>query len=102
FTIDNDKINVLEALGMAGDMTAFGKRENVMIIREIDGKRNMARLNLNNSDALKSPYFYLQQNDIIYVEPSLIKGKQANRDPNTIPLLLAAISVLTLVVSRFF
>src|SRR5690606_8549844 len=75
FTVDNDKVNVMEALGMAGDMTAYGQRENVLIIREVDGRRNMARLDLNSSAAFNSPYFYLQQNDIVYVEPSIIKEK---------------------------
>lgn len=69
FTIDTEKINVLEALGLAGDMTAFGKRENVLVIREKEGVRTTARINLNNKDVLNSPFFYLQQNDIVYVEP---------------------------------
>ena len=70
FTIDTEKINVLEALGLAGDMTAYGRRENVLIIREKQGVRKTTRINLNNKDVLNSPYFYLQQNDIVYVEPS--------------------------------
>jgi len=69
FQVSSEKINVLEALGLAGDMTQFGNRTNVLIIREKDGLRTTARLNLNNKDVLNSPYFYLQQNDIIYVEP---------------------------------
>ena len=69
FTVTSEKINVLEALGLAGDMTAYGRRENVLIIREKDGVRSTARINLNNKDVLSSPYFYLQQNDIVYVEP---------------------------------
>jgi polysaccharide biosynthesis/export protein len=70
FTVDTEKINVLEALGLAGDMTAYGRRENVLIIREQQGVRRTTRINLNNKDVLNSPYFYLQQNDIVYVEPS--------------------------------
>lgn len=70
FTVDREKINVLEALGLAGDMTSFGRRENVLIIREQQGVRRTTRINLNNKDVLNSPYFYLQQNDIVYVEPS--------------------------------
>ncbi len=69
FTIPTEKITILEALGLAGDMTAYGKRENVLIIREKDGIRSTSRINLNNKDVLSSPYFYLQQNDIVYVEP---------------------------------
>lgn len=69
FTIPTEKITILEALGLAGDMTAYGRRESVLIIREKDGVRSTSRINLNNKDVLSSPYFYLQQNDIIYVEP---------------------------------
>ena len=70
FTIATEKINVLEALGLAGDMTVYGRRENVLIIREKGGIRSTAKINLNNKDVLTSPYFYLQQNDIVYVEPN--------------------------------
>ncbi|MEJ1236943.1 polysaccharide biosynthesis/export family protein [Chryseolinea sp. T2] len=69
FVVETEKINVLEALGLAGDMTEFGRRENVLIIREKDGIRTSARLNLNNKAVLTSPFYYLQQNDIVYVEP---------------------------------
>ena len=69
FVVETEWINVLEALGLAGDMTEFGRRENVLIIREKDGIRTTARINLNNKAVLTSPYYYLQQNDIVYVEP---------------------------------
>src|SRR5690606_22386711 len=78
--VDNDKINVLEALGMAGDMTAYGKRENVLVIREDQGRRHMARLDLNSRAAFESPYFYLQQNDIVYVEPDIMKERNVSRN----------------------
>lgn len=102
FTVDNDRINVLEALGLAGDMTAFGKRENVLVIRESEGTRYMERLDLNSTETLSSPYFYLQQNDIVYVEPSLMKERQANRNPDTLPIVMGLISITTIIVSRFF
>lgn len=100
FTVDNEKINVLEALGRAGDMTPFGMRENVLVIREVDGKRQMARLNLNSSSAFQSPYFYLQQNDIVYVEPSEMKGRQANRNPNSVPIIMGLLSIATIIITR--
>jgi polysaccharide biosynthesis/export protein len=78
FIIPTERINILEALGLAGDMTQFGLRDNVLIIRESDGVRSATRLNLNNKDILESPNFYLQQNDVIYVEPSKVKQIQAN------------------------
>ncbi|HEX6892993.1 MAG TPA: polysaccharide biosynthesis/export family protein [Chryseolinea sp.] len=80
FTVPTEKINILEALGLAGDMTAYGRRESVLIIREKNGVRSTARVNLNNKDVLTSPYFYLQQNDIVYVEPNN-KVKTADTAP---------------------
>jgi polysaccharide export outer membrane protein len=83
FTLNTEKVSVLEALGLAGDMTAFGKRENVLIIREDGGIRRTGRINLNNKDVLNSPFYYLQQNDIVYVEPAnrakLAETAQSNR-----------------------
>jgi polysaccharide export outer membrane protein len=84
FTIPSEKINILEALGMAGDMTAYGKRENVLIIREVDDVRTVSRLNLNSKDVLSSPYFYLQQNDVVYVEPDKVKHIQASTNTRMI------------------
>src|SRR5690606_16855091 len=59
FVLPSERTNILTAIGMAGDLTIFGKRENVLLIREEDGVRTMVRLNLNNKDVLNSPYFYL-------------------------------------------
>ncbi|MFD2203290.1 polysaccharide biosynthesis/export family protein [Shivajiella indica] len=97
FVIPTEKITVLEALGLAGDMTAYGKRENVLVIREIDGVRTASRINLNEKGVLNSPYYYLQQNDIVYVEPYKTKAIQADANPQKIAVILAAIN-LTIVV----
>lgn len=72
-TAFDDNMNVLEALGQVGDLTLYGKREDVLVIREENGIRTMARLNLNDSKVFESPYFYLHQNDVIYVEPDKAK-----------------------------
>ena len=95
FTVATEKINVLEALGLAGDMTAYGKRENVLIIREQQGVRKSARINLNNKDVLNSPYFYLQQNDIVYIEPES-RAKVAETAPGNryIPIWVSFISTI--------
>lgn len=100
FTVNNDNINLLEALGMAGDMTLYGKRDNVLIIREQNGKRSMHRVNLNRKDVLNSPYFYLQQNDIVYVEPDKAKGAQISTGRQVLPYLVSAASIITVIVSR--
>lgn len=101
FTIASERINVLEALGMAGDMTAFGKRENVLIIREEAGDRTLTRLDLSRRDVLQSPYFYLQQNDVVYVEPDRRKEVQASTNTRLLSVFVAAVSIVTLIVSRF-
>lgn len=70
---DNEDVNLLEGLAMAGGISIYGKMENVLVIREQNGERTMARLNLNSKEILNSPYFFLQQNDIVYVEPDKAK-----------------------------
>lgn len=74
YSIINERVTLLDALGLAGDMTIYGKRDNVLITRETNGKLEFARLNLNTDEALKSPYYYLQQNDVIYIEPNSVKS----------------------------
>ncbi len=93
FTVPTEKINILEALGLAGDMTPYGKRENVLIIREKDGIRSATRVDLNKNDILSSPYYYLQQNDVIYVEPDKIKAIQASTNQRSLTLLGITTSV---------
>ncbi len=84
FTISNEKVNLLEALAMAGDMTIYGIRDNVKLIREDSaGKRKIITLNLNDTDILQSPYYYLQQNDIVYVTPNKTKAKTSNISAST-------------------
>ncbi|SIR10297.1 polysaccharide biosynthesis/export family protein [Pontibacter lucknowensis] len=70
---DNEDVNLLEGFAMAGGISVYGKMEKVLIIREENGVRTMARVNLNKKETLYSPYFYLQQNDIVYVEPTNAK-----------------------------
>lgn len=102
FSVDNDRINVLEALGMAGDMTPYSVRENVLVIREKNGIRSMQRLNLTQKDVFKSPFFYLQQNDVVYVQPeNKLKAQEARSNSyRWVPILTAAISALAIVLSR--
>lgn len=77
-SVPSEKINIIEAIGLAGDLTPFGKRENILLMREVGEERTTVRLNLNEKAILDSPYFYLQQNDIIYVEPDKARALQAN------------------------
>lgn len=101
FVVPTERINVLEALGLAGDMTPFGRRENVLLVRERDGVRSTTRLDLNNKELLNSPYFYLQQNDVLYVEPDRIKEVQASTNTRTLTIASLGVSVLVALVFNF-
>jgi len=94
FTVANEKINVFEALALAGDMTIWGRRENVKLIREdSSGKKYIAVLDLTKTDIIDSPYFYLQQNDVLYVEPNKAKAKNSDIGQST-TLIFSATSIL--------
>lgn len=94
FTISNEKVNLLEALAMAGDMTVWGVRDNVKLIREgANGKQEIVTLDLNKAGTILSPYYWLQQNDIVYVTPN--KAKARNSDiGNSTSLWFSATSIL--------
>ena len=78
FTVTRNKINVLEALAMAGDMTIYGKRDNVKILRETkNGEYEIHELDLRDANLLNSPYFYLQQRDVVYVEPNEVMAQNS-------------------------
>ncbi len=99
FTVSNEKVNVLEALAMAGDMTVYGVRTNVKLIREdADGKREIKELDLTKSDLVLSPYFYLRQNDILYVTPNKTKAKNSDIG-NTTTTVISATSILVSIAS---
>jgi len=99
FSITNERINLLEALGRAGDMTPYGKRENVLVIRENGSERTLVRMNLNKKDILNSPYFYLKQNDVVYVEADKAKEKVFSNSNRLMPVWLTAISSITVIVT---
>lgn len=102
FTISNEKVNLLEALAMAGDMTVYGLRDNVRLIREdSNGKQQIITLDLNKAETILSPYYWLQQNDIIYVTPN--KAKARNSDiGNSTSLWFSATSILVSLASLLF
>ena len=100
FTVPSEKINILTALGMAGDLTVYGKRENILLIREEEGVRTMTRVNLNSKEILDSPYFYLQQNDVVYVEPVEARAAQASLTRSNISIALSVASVLAIILTR--
>ena len=94
FTINNEKVNIFEALALAGDLTIWGMRDNVKLIREdAVGQREIINLNLNQVDIVTSPYYYLQQNDILYVTPNKSKAKNSGIGQST-SLWFSATSIL--------
>lgn len=101
FTLPNEKPSVLDALGLAGDITIFGKRNNVLLIRDSDGRKAITRLNLDSTKIMNSPYFYLKPNDVLYVEPTESRVASTNAfRTRDIAVLSAGISLLTVVAAR--
>jgi len=100
YIMPNEKVSILDAISMAGDLTVYGKRDNVLLIRENpDGTRTPYRVNLKKSDFMSSPFFFLRQNDYIYVEPS--PSKSASTDALQARNISIISSVLTLLIVFF-
>lgn len=99
-TVPSEKISMLKAIGLAGDLTIYGKRDNVLLIREENGKKTTRHIDLNSSNFFNSPYYYLQPNDVIYVEPNKNKASTALRNPQILPMVLSSLSVLAIVIDR--
>jgi len=93
FIFQNERITILDALGLAGDLNITGLRSNILVIREIDGKKTGIRIDLTKSELINSPVYYLQQNDVVYVEQNKTKVNSARYSSNT-GVVLSAISVL--------
>ena len=102
-TSDREKCSLIDALAMSGDIGILGKRDNIMLIREAaNGEKSVHRLNMLDANIMKSPYFYLQQNDVIYVEPNSIKKTNASIGASTqlwLSLAGVLVSSATLVVN---
>lgn len=98
--VPNEKITLLEALGLAGDLTLYARRDNVMILRDEEGNKVIKRLNLQSSEILTSPYFYLKSNDVVYVEPTKSRVASTARFYQWIPIILSGISLAIIVIDR--
>ena len=96
YTIPNDRATLIEVLGLAGDLTAYGKRENILIIREQNNIRTIMRADLTSRNILNSPAYHLQQNDIVYVEPVSIRSLQTKAFPFYLQFVGLGISTLGL------
>ena len=102
FQVSREKITILEALAQAGDLTIYGVRDRVKLIREdATGKKSVETLNLNDANIINSPYYYLQQNDVVYVEPNKIKA-QNSKVGQTTTLWFSATSILVSLTSLLY
>lgn len=98
--LPDQKISILDAIGLAGDMTPFGRRDKVLVIREINNQRTVGEVDIRTADMYKSPFFYLQQNDLVYVEPS--KRKPTGNEQvlmRNVTIVTSIVSVIALVVT---
>jgi len=102
FQVSREKITILEALAQAGDLTIYGVRDKVKLIREdISGKKQIVTLDLNDANLVNSPYYYLQQNDVVYVEPNKVKA-QNSKVGQTTTLWFSATSILISLTSLLY
>ncbi|MBO9639373.1 MAG: polysaccharide biosynthesis/export family protein [Siphonobacter aquaeclarae] len=99
FLINNEQVTLLQALGMANDLTIYGKRENVLIIREENGKKTFSRVDLTKRDFFRSPYYYLHPNDIVYVEPGPARAASTDNSYRILPIVISGASAVLVLVS---
>lgn len=92
YSFPTEKISIFDAIGLAGDITVFGKRSNVLVVREVNGVRKFGYLDLSKAEVFTSPYYYLQQNDMVIVD--VAKNKAAVNDQATIRNITLATSIL--------
>jgi polysaccharide biosynthesis/export protein len=99
-SVPNEKISLLEAIGLAGDLTIYAKRDNILIIREENGNTVTKRLNLNSNELLTSPYYYLKSNDVVYVEPNKAKVATSGSGQQWIPIVVSGLTLAVIVIDR--
>ena len=99
YVIPHNQITIPEALALAGDLTVYGKRKNVLLIRELEGERRFTRIDLTKRNLFESPYYYLRSGDLIYVEP--VKGKLTSTDRSyqIAPIVISSLSFLILILN---
>lgn len=97
-TVVSERLTLADAIALSGDMTVYGKRENVLVIREVEGKRIPYRVDMTKADFITSPYYYLNQNDIVYVEPNKTRVNSSAVGPN-LSLGISAISLIVTIIA---
>ena len=99
-TIPNEKVSLLEALGLAGDLTIYAKRDNVLLIREENGVKQTHRIDLTTDEIFNSQYYYLQSNDVVYVQPNKSKVASSSRTVLWLPVIISALSFGIIAIDR--
>ncbi len=97
-----ERLTIFEALSMVGDMTIYGQRQNVTVVREENGNRIVGEIDLTSKDVFDSPYYYLHQNDVVYVEPNMKQKRNAERDPMTLSYISSVVSIVSVLTSAFY
>lgn len=99
-SVPSEKVSLLEALGLAGDLTVFAKRDNILLIREGEnGEKQLKRININSKELFNSPYYYLRSNDVVYVEANAARLSSAERSMQLLPIVLSGLSVVAVIVA---
>lgn len=98
FTIQDERVSLPEVLGLAGDLTIYGRRDNIILIREINGEKQYAKLDLRSINIMNSPNYYLTQNDVIYVEPNNARVRSSSYNQNN-GIIISAIGTLATIVA---
>lgn len=101
-TVPSEQISILEAIGQAGDLTIYGLRDKVMLIRQVGKDKIIKRLDLNSSKLLQSPYYFLKSNDVVYVEPGVAKAASSSLVQQRLPVILSGLSLLIILLTNVF
>jgi polysaccharide export outer membrane protein len=97
YTINSDRVTLIEAISMAKDLTIYGKRDNILIIREVNGVKSYNRVDITKADFINSPFYYLAQNDVVYVEPNKVRINGAAVGTNTSVIISVTSLLITLI-----
>ena len=101
YTLPSDKVSIFDAISLAGDLTNFARRDNILVVREVDGIRHFGRVDLSNINAFNSPYYYLQQNDMVVVDVSKLKRTVTDQSLRYVSLTASVVSVIAIIITIF-
>jgi polysaccharide export outer membrane protein len=101
YTVTNEKISITEAIGMAGDLTIYGDRKNILLIREENGQKQFVNIDITGREFFQSPYYYLHSNDVLYVEPVKARIAQSDNFYRVAPLVMSTITLGAVILLRF-